>query len=155
MKTKTLLFLPKGTHVIELSQNGRAVKVCVKINVASAKAMQEQLTLVIAQKKRPYISYHGSSSSAKEGEVAFWIKRFFWDRNKGVMCDSIQQCKTSALTRAGRIVPCLSPTFFVNRVANDKKNPCLVVCEESASSEFGRVIDCEDLSFQPATSIKL
>jgi len=134
-----LLYFPAGVHTITPSQGGRPVTVTVKIDQASAQAVERQRQLVAASGNKPFFSIQHNTQVA-----AFWPSKFSWDTRRdangelvsGVWADG-EWSASGREAVEGKDFRSFSPVFFVDGVRNDTDNPAKVVCNPDAKLNFG------------------
>ena len=134
-----LMVMPKGTHCITPSQNGRAVDVTVEIDASAADALQEQFLALKAKGSKPFFSIEHETDVA-----AFWPDEFFWDGKvdptgswvEGVWAKGTWT-KSGREAVQGKDFRSFSPVFFVDAIRNDPDNPVHVICCDDAKPNMG------------------
>lgn len=140
------MYMPQGVHQIVPSQAKKAVSVAVLVDASTARAMQDQHDALVTSGKQPYFSF-GDDSHASDA-AAFWPAKYFWATRKdakGKMATGVwvtgEWSDEGREAVEGKKFRQFSPTFFVDAVRVDERNPSRVICEEEAGPNMGALVN--------------
>lgn len=133
------MYMPGGVFTIHPSQDGNPVTVAVLVNEASAATIEKQRQALESNGKKPFFSVQHETEIA-----AFWPSQFFWGertdatgaRRVGVWARGMWT-KSGKEAVEGKDFRTFSPTFFVDSLRTDERNPALVICNEDARANMG------------------
>ena len=152
--------MPAGLQTITPSQGGRSVTVQVRVDRASAEALEAQRAALEDRGKRPYFDFNH-----EDGEASFWPTEFYWVGDgraeiadgKWQIANRASACAlSSSAARApgiyargewsdlgqqaisGKRYRQFSPVFYVDDV---RANPARIVCREDAKPNMGGLVN--------------
>jgi len=130
--TNEILFLPVGLHAITPVSGGIGRPIKVKVDQASASAIQKQLGLLMARHKRPYFDFNH-----EDGPASFWPEDFIWRSGEGIIAKG-EWSRRGKTAVEGKDFRAFSPVFHVD---NKRSDPAQVVCKETADPNMGGLVN--------------
>src|SRR6266478_3897664 len=130
--TNEILFLPVGLHAITPVSGGIGRPIKVKVDQASALAIQKQLGLLMSRHKRPYFDFNH-----EDGPASFWPEDFIWRSGEGIIAKG-EWSRRGKTAVEGKDFRAFSPVFHVDNKRND---PAIVVCKETADPNMGGLVN--------------
>ena len=146
LEDNILMYMPSGVNQITPSLKGKAVDVCVDVTAEAADELQRQLAIFAEKGMKPYFSIGPDSHDSDI--AAFWPDRFFWAKRpdatgkvaEGVWVEG-QWSKSGRSGVEGKDVRGFSPTFFVDQLSNDERDPAKIIANEDANPNMGAFLN--------------
>src|SRR5580765_6442778 len=130
--TNEILFLPIGLHAITPVSGGIGRAIKVKVDQASANAIESQRAALMASGKRPYFDFNH-----EDGPASFWPDSFIFRNGEGVIaCGEWSRRGKTAVE--GKDFRAFSPVFHVD---NKRAEAALVICKENAYPNMGGLVN--------------
>jgi hypothetical protein len=127
-----LLFLPIGLHAITPVAGGIGRPIKVKVNDATAAAIEQQRAIQAGKGKRPYFDFNH-----EDGPASFWPEAFIWRAGEGVIAKGEWSRRGRAAVE-GKDYRAFSPVFHVD---NKRGDPATVVCKGEAEPNMGGLVN--------------
>ena len=142
----TIQYMPAGISWICPSMNGRPVDVVVEVDAQAADELNHQLEVFAERGLKPYLSI-GDDSHASD-TAAFWPEKFFWATRadatgkmvQGVWCQG-QWSDAGRAGVVGKNFRSFSPTFFVDELSVNPRQPARITANENANPNMGALIN--------------
>jgi|GEM_PF-1025135 len=135
-----ILFLPVGIHAITPVRGGIGRPIKVKVDLDTAKAIEQQRAMILAKGKRPYLDFNH-----EDGPASFWPERFSWKTGEGVVAHG-QWTDSGKRAVEGKDFRAFSPVFHVD---DKRKDPARVVCCDYATPNMGGLVNDPAFSSLP------
>src|SRR5262252_2888822 len=136
-----IVFLPSGLHAITPVQGGIGKPIKVLVDANTAGAIEQQRSEIEARTdKRVYFDFNH-----EDGRASFWPSSFHWRAGEGVVAKGDWSASGRKAVE-GKDFRAFSPVFHVD---DKRKEPCKVVCCESASPNMGGLVNDPAFSALP------